>query len=239
MIRIGTSGWTYKHWKGDFYPQDVPQRRWLEYYAEHFDTVELNASFYHIPKASTAQGWAERTSADFRFSVKVSRLITHVHKLVGCEQTVEWFFRELKPLQHKIAAFLLQLPPSFLPEPERLESFFSLLPRENRYVLELRNPQAYSGALPELLEKLGISFCIHDLQGSETPLLATAPLLYLRFHGYAGRYSGSYPDSELGKWAERVRSWAAEGRDVLVYFNNDIGGHAVRNAETLRNLLGL
>lgn len=235
MTRIGTSGWTYKHWKGDFYPEKLPQKRWLEHYAESFDTVELNASFYHIPKASTARGWAERTPPDFRFAVKVSRLITHVHKLRGCEETVEWFFRELEPLRDKVAAYLFQLPPSFSPQPERLETFFSLLPYNNRYAFELRNPESYSGAVPELLERYGIAFCIHDLPGRETPDIVTSSLVYVRFHGTVGRYSGSYSDAELELWASRIRSWSDQGRDVLVYFNNDIGGHAIRNARTLYN----
>jgi uncharacterized protein YecE (DUF72 family) len=233
MIRIGTSGWTYKHWKGDFYPEDLPQRRWLEYYTEHFPTVELNASFYHIPKASTARGWAERTPPDFRFSVKLSRLITHVHKLKNCEETAEWFFRELEPLRDKVAAFLFQLPPSFLPQPKTLESFLSLLPQNNRYVFELRNPEGYSGAVPELLEKSGATFCIHDLQGLQTPYRVTSSLVYIRFHGTGGRYSGGYSESELARWATRIRRWSGEGRDVLAYFNNDIGGFAVHNAKTL------
>jgi uncharacterized protein YecE (DUF72 family) len=233
MIRIGTSGWTYKHWKGNLYPENLPQRRWLEYYTQHFATVELNASFYHIPKDSTARGWAERTPSDFRFSVKVSRLITHVHKLKGCEETVEWFFREIEPLRQKVAAFLFQLPPSFLPQPERLESFISLLPRTNRYVFELRNPDGYSGVIPKLLERFAVAFCIHDLHGIQTPHLVTSSLVYIRFHGTGGRYSGSYSDAELERWASRIRSWSDEGRDVLAYFNNDIGGFAVRNARTL------
>jgi uncharacterized protein YecE (DUF72 family) len=237
MIQIGTSGWTYKHWKGNFYPENLNQRRWLEYYSEHFDTVELNASFYHIPKASTARGWAERTPSTFCFSVKVSRLITHVRKLSNCQDTVEWFFRELQPLRDKVSAFLFQLPPSFSPQPERLESFLSLLPQGNRYVFELRNPNCYSGAVPQLLERSGMAFCIHDLQGRETPHLVTSTLVYIRFHGTGGRYAGGYSEAELAQWASRIRSWSGEGRDVLVYFNNDIGGHAIRNAQTLTSKL--
>jgi uncharacterized protein YecE (DUF72 family) len=237
MIRIGTSGWTYKHWKGNFYPDNLPQRCWLEYYTEHFATVELNASFYHIPKASTARGWAERTPPDFRFSVKVSRLITHVHKLHGCQETVEWFFREMEPLRDKVAAFLFQLPPSFLPQPERLENFLSLLPPDNRYVFELRNPEGYSGDIPKLLERFGIAFCIHDLQGQETPHIVTSSLVYIRFHGAEARYSGSYSEAELAEWASRIQSWSGEGREVLVYFNNDIGGFATSNARTLMGKL--
>jgi uncharacterized protein YecE (DUF72 family) len=141
-------------------------------------------------------------------------------------------------LRAKVAAFLFQLPPSFLPQPETLESFLSLLPHDNRYVFELRDPNGYAGAIPDLLEKYGIAFCIHDLQGLETPNLATASLVYMRFHGTGGRYSGGYSDAELAEWAARIRRWSREGRDVLVYFNNDIGGFAVRNAKMLMHTLG-
>ena len=233
MIRIGTSGWTYRHWRGEFYPDDVPQRRWLEFYAERFDTVELNSSFYHIPKADTARSWAERTPPAFRFAVKVSRLITHVHKLEGCEEVVEWFFRELEPLRSKVCAYLFQLPPSFSPQPAQLESFLSLLQPDDRYVFELRNPESYEGAVPALLERYGAAFCIHDLSQRETPHLVTSTKVYVRFHGTGGRYSGGYSDEELEIWASRIRSWSEQGKEVLVYFNNDIGGHAVRNARTL------
>jgi len=238
MIRVGTSGWTYKHWKGDFYPEDVPQRRWLEYYTKHFSTVELNASFYRIPKAATARGWAGRTPAQFRFAVKASRLITHVHRLSGCEETLQWFFRNLEPLEEKVCAYLFQLPPSFSPQPELLESFLSLLPPVNRYVLELRNAECYAGPVPELLAKRGVGFCIHDLKGRETPEVVTSSLVYVRFHGPGGRYAGSYSDEALERWASRISSWSDQGRDVLAYFNNDVGGDAVRNARTLREKIG-
>jgi uncharacterized protein YecE (DUF72 family) len=237
VIRIGTSGWTYRHWRGDFYPDKLPQKRWLEYYAGRFQTVELNASFYHIPRSSTARSWAERTPPQFRFAVKVSRLITHVHKLGNCQETVEWFFRELEPLSAKISAYLFQLPPSFAPRPERLESFLSLLPPDNFYVFELRNRGCYSGALPELLERSGVAFCIHDLPGLATPQLVTSSRVYIRFHGRGERYAGGYPDSELAEWASRIRDWSGEGKEVLVYFNNDLDGHAPRDARTLREMI--
>jgi uncharacterized protein YecE (DUF72 family) len=237
LIRIGTSGWTYRHWKGSFYPDDVPQKRWLEHYAQHFDTVELNAPFYRIPRASTARGWAERTPPQFRFAVKLSRLITHVRRLNECEDIIEWFFRELEPLRSKICAYLVQLPPSFSPQPEQLERFLFLLPSGNRYAFELRNPECYSGGVPELLQRHGVAFCIHDLPGRQTPLLITSSLVYIRFHGTAGRYSGGYSDAELEQWASRMRSWSDEGREVLAYFNNDIGGQAVLNSRTLQRLI--
>ncbi|MBA7606314.1 hypothetical protein ES703_13462 [subsurface metagenome] len=140
-------------------------------------------------------------------------------------------------MNKKIQAYLLQLPPSFCPSEERLESFLQLLPKENRYVFEFRNKEAYSGKIPDLLERQGIGFCIHDLPGQESPILVTSPMVYLRFHGFQGLYSGSYPEEILAEWAERLIKWEEEDREVLVYFNNDIGGHAVKNALTLRRLI--
>lgn len=237
MIRIGTSGWTYQHWRGTFYPENLPQREWLEYYAEQFDTVELNASFYRIPKSGVSESWKRRTPDAFRFSVKMSRLITHVHRLEHCEEVMKWFFEALAPLSEKITAFLLQLPPSLCPEPPALRAFLEQLPPGSRYVFEFRNPDAYRGAIPEILSEHGAGFCIHDLTGLESPLLVTSNLVYVRFHGHRGRYAGSYPDELLYEWVKRIMVWTEQGRDVLCYFNNDIGGNAVHNAQTLRSFL--
>jgi uncharacterized protein YecE (DUF72 family) len=165
-------------------------------------------------------------------------MITHIKKLTNCEEPVEWFFRELEPLKGKISAFLFQLPPSFSPQPEHVSDFISQLPDGNRYVFELRNPAVYSGAVPEILSRYGVTFCIHDYPGRKTPHLATATLVYVRLHGTEGRYSGSYSDHDLSEWASRIRSWSEDGRDVLVYFNNDIGGHAIRNAAALLDAIG-
>jgi uncharacterized protein YecE (DUF72 family) len=211
---------------------------WLEYYAEQFDTVELNASFYRIPKSTVAEGWCLRTPGNFRFSVKVSRLITHVRRLVDCENELNWFFSALKPLHTKTAAFLLQFPPSFSPDVRLLSEFMSMLPQGNRYVFEFRNPDAYGGLIPEMLAEGGASFCIHDLAGCETPSLVTSDLVYIRFHGSTGRYAGDYPDEALAEWAQKIRVWERQGKQVFAYFNNDLGGNAVKNAATLLQLTG-
>jgi uncharacterized protein YecE (DUF72 family) len=237
MIRIGTSGWSYKHWKPVFYPERLPQRKWLEYYAERFDTVELNASFYRIPSPKTAEGWRNRTPDGFLFSVKMSRLITHVRRLHDCEEQLHWFFEAMAPLDKKISVFLIQLPPSLNPDREVLEPFIRGLPPGNRYAFEFRNRDAYGGAASEVLAGNGMGFCIHDLEGSPTPMTITADFVYVRFHGFSGRYSGSYPDSVLKTWSQRMSSWSAAGKDVYVYFNNDIGGSALTNARSLLGFL--
>jgi uncharacterized protein YecE (DUF72 family) len=237
MIRVGTSGWSYKHWKSVFYPEGIPQKKWLEYYADRFDTVELNASFYRIPSSRTTDGWRNRTPDGFVFSVKMSRLITHVHRLRDCEEQLRWFFEAMAPLREKTAVFLIQLPPSLEPDREGLEAFIRALPHGNRYAFEFRNRKSYSGAVVEVLAERGMGFCIHDIEGSPAPMTVTADFVYVRFHGYGGRYRGCYPDSVLKSWSERITSWASTGKDVYVYFNNDLGGNAVENAGTLIDLL--
>jgi uncharacterized protein YecE (DUF72 family) len=237
VIWIGTSGWTYKHWKGKFYPEKISQRLWLEYYAERFKTVELNASFYHIPKKNITEGWAQRTPPDFRFSVKVTRLITHIRKLENCDDIIEWFFKEMDPLKKKVLAYLLQLPPSFIPTPDRLKNFIGSLPHGNRYVFEFRDKNAFTGPLPEILSEQNIGFCIHDYRGIESPPIVTSDVVYLRFHGYGRQYAGSYPDDVLTDWSRKMKEWRDEGRMVLVYFNNDLEGSAISNAMTLRDNL--
>jgi len=238
MVRIGTSGWVYPHWRGAFYPQALAQRRWLEYYAERFATVELNATFYRIPAQEAARGWRERTPAGFRFAVKMSRLVTHVNRLRDCGEILEWFFRATAPLAEKASAFLFQLPPSFRPEPAELEAFCELLPRAGRYALEFRNREAYPDAVLRIMEERGLGFCIHDYPGRATPHLVTSELVYLRFHGHEGRYTGSYPEEVLAGWAQRIGGWLREGKEVLAYFNNDIGGQALADALCLRRLCG-
>ncbi len=181
MIRIGTSGWSYKHWKGKFYPEGLSQRRWLEYFAEHFETVEINSSFYHIPRENVTAGWAEKTPADFLFSLKMSRLVTHVHKLKDPADTLEWFFKSIKPLFGKVAAILIQLPPSLCPAEERLENFFTVLHRTEeringekggyRYVLEIRNVHCYSATLFNMLKNYRVALCLHDFGKASTEKL--------------------------------------------------------------------
>ena len=234
---VGTSGWTYRHWKGRFYPDSIPQKRWLEYYVGQLSSVELNSSFYRIPSQKTAQGWLDRTPDSFRFSIKMNRLITHERKLIDCEDTINWFFRDLAPLDPKIAAYLIQLPTSLQPSEELLVQFHKGLPPDTRYVLEIRNTAAYCGIVPSVMRSLGFGFCIHDFPRLETPVVVTSDLIYLRFHGYGKRYGGSYPEGLLREWSERIRNWCAEGFKILAYFNNDIDGFAAKNAMTLRRMV--
>ncbi len=232
---LGTSGWSYEHWKEVFYPLDLPKKKWFEYFTNHFSTVEINASFYRIPTAKVTQGWYDRSPLNFRFSIKMSRLITHVKKLRNCTEEINWFFSSFEPLQSKIAVYLIQLPPSLNYDPGRLNEFLYLLPQYS-YALEFRNSSWYRDDIYDLLSQRGVAFCIHDMQGLQTERVVTSEMLYLRFHGYSGLYGGDYPDSVLKDWAHFIKEQHARGNSILGYFNNDIGGFAVKNCKRLEEL---
>jgi uncharacterized protein YecE (DUF72 family) len=214
-------------------------RKWLEYYAAEFDIVELNASFYRIPKASVTEGWKSRSPDNFGFSIKFPRLITHYKKLSNCEDTVEWFFREMEPLKKKIEVFLIQLPPAFIPERSVLETFISMLPEQKRYVFELRAGSIEYESISAIFRKLNIGLCVHDLADYGTPFIVTTDFIYVRFHGYELRYAGEYPDAVLDKWARIIEECDKKNLDVFVFFNNDAEANAVRDARRLKAILGL
>jgi len=236
-IYLGTSGWTYEHWKGVFYPDDVPKKLWFEYFGGRFDTVELNASFYRIPTVKATESWMKRSSDTFRFSVKMSRLITHVKKLGDCQREIDWFFSVFEPLFPKIAIFLVQLPPSLKFDLARLENFFGYLKSNTRYAFEFRNTSWYRDETYELLKKYGYSFCIHDMGGLATERIVSSESIYIRFHGFDSRYGGDYPDNILEEWAAWIRRQTEDGKKIFGYFNNDIGGFAAKNCLTLRSML--
>jgi uncharacterized protein YecE (DUF72 family) len=235
--RIGCSGWQYRHWRGNFYPPAVPQKRWFEHYATIFDTVEINNSFYRLPEASTFADWAARAPASFLFAVKASRFLTHMKKLKDPEEPVERFFSRARSLRRHLGPVLYQLPPGWKLDRARLEHFLQILPRGVRHVLEFREPSWYTDDVYALLERHRVSLCIHDMPGSATGRLRVGPAVYVRFHGASGRYDGSYPDARLEEWAAWLDDQLNAGADVYAYFNNDVGGHAPRNAVVLRRLL--
>ena len=237
-IRIGTSGWYYDHWKETFYPPDLPKSRWLEYYATHFNTVELNNTFYHLPKEKTLRRWHQIAPKGFLYAVKASRYITHVKKLSGVAESLELFFERVGLLKSTLGPVLYQLPPSLHKDLERLETFIRLLPKKPPAIFEFRHQSWYGDDTFELLNKLGIGFCVHDLSGNESPRFVTGGVVYVRFHGTTGRYAGDYPESQLQDWAKWLKDQAQRVRAIYAYFNNDAHGHAVKNAKTLRMLVG-
>ena len=236
MIRIGCSGWQYKHWKADFYPAALRTAEWFEYYAQTFDTVEINNSFYRLPEAHTFRSWCERAPAGFVFAVKMSRYLTHMKKLKDPEEPLQRFFEHAAPLGATLGPVLYQLPPRWPVDLERFRQFLTALPRRARHVVEFREPSWYRPAMFELLEAHNVALCLHDMAGSASGRPRVGPFVYVRFHGVT-RYGGRYGDEELQPWAEWLHAEHASGRDVFAYFNNDIGGHAPRDAVRLRNLI--
>lgn len=236
-VRVGCSGWQYKHWRGNFYPADLPQKRWLEHYASQFDTVEINNTFYRLPEAATFAEWAGRAPRDFVFAAKASRFLTHMKKLKDADEPLDRFFSRARWLRKTLGPVLYQLPPGWRFDLARLEYFLQLLPRGVRHVLEFREPTWYSDEVYSLVSQHGVAVCVHDMPGSASGRLRIGPFVYVRFHGATARYDGNYADDQLESWADWLASAAAEGVDGYAYFNNDIGGHAPRNALTLRHLL--
>jgi uncharacterized protein YecE (DUF72 family) len=236
-MRVGCSGWQYKHWRGNFYADDVPLKRWFEHYATVFDTVEINNSFYRLPEESTFADWAARAPRGFLFAVKASRFLTHMKKLKDPEEPIERFFSRARVLGPHLGPVLYQLPPGWKLDRGRLEHFLQALPTRVRHVIEFREPSWYTDAVFALLERHRVTLCLHDMPGSATGRMRVGPSIYVRFHGASGRYDGSYPDARLADWAEWLDRQRTEGADVYVYFNNDVGGHAPRNALVLRRHL--
>ena len=235
MVRIGCSGWQYKHWKGDFYPADLRTGEWFARYAATFDTVEINNSFYRLPEAHTFRSWRDRAPAGFLFAVKASRFLTHMKKLKDPEEPLQRFFENAAPLGATLGPVLYQLPPRWPLDLERLRHFLGMLPKRVRHVIEFREPSWYAQEALDLLEAHGVALCLHDMMGSASGRRRVGPFVYVRFHGVT-KYGGRYGDEELQPWAEWLEAEHASGRDVFAYFNNDIGGHAPRDAVRLREM---
>jgi uncharacterized protein YecE (DUF72 family) len=233
-LRVGCSGWQYKHWRGDFYPADVPQSRWLEYYAQHFDTVEINNSFYRLPESATFVSWRSRAPRDFLYAVKASRFLTHMRKLKDPEGPLTLFFSRADALGRTLGPVLYQLPPRWPLNIDRLETFLKALPKRRRHTIEFREPTWYSDEVFALLKRYRVALCLHDMQGSASGRLRVGPFVYVRFHG-TQKYSGSYSDDQLLEWAHWMAQRLREKTDVFAYFNNDVGGHAPRDAIRLRS----
>jgi uncharacterized protein YecE (DUF72 family) len=236
--RVGCSGWLYKHWKGNFYPADLPQTRWFEHYARTFDTVEINNSFYRLPERATFATWARRAPPAFEFAVKASRFLTHMKKLKDPEEPIERLFTRMRGLGTHQGPVLYQLPPGWKVDHERFRDFLDVLPRGFRHVVEFRDPTWYDSEIRRLMTRHHVALCLHDMRGSATGRdEAAGPFVYVRFHGATSKYGGSYSETRLRGWADWLNAWRGEGCDVYAYFNNDVGGHAPRDAMTLRRVM--
>lgn len=235
-LRIGCSGWTYKDWKGPFYPEGTKDRERLEVYASRFDTAEINASFYRLPTEAMVEGWAERTPADFRFAWKVSHFITHNKKLKDCAESVALVWGRMAPLGAKLGPALVQLPPMLKRDDGRLAGFLRLLP-PGRVTVEFRHPSWYEPAVFRILADFDAALCISDHHHAPAPWELTASWAYVRGHGPGGRYAGRYPDAELAAWGRRIVAWRRRGLDVHAYFDNDIKSAAPLDALRLKDRL--
>ncbi len=234
---IGTSGWHYDHWRDRFYPQTLTKAKWLEFYARHFTTVEVNNTFYRLPSETAFTTWHDSSPANFTFAVKVSRFITHIKRLRNSEEAVDNFITRAKILGEKLGPLLYQLPPNMHRNDEVLESFLSTLPQGMKHVFEFRHQSWLEDKVFEILQRHNVGFCVFDMPSVSCPLVATADFGYIRFHGSTGLYFSCYSDEELADWAKRLANLARNLKAIYIYFNNDAEAFAVRNAITLRRYL--
>jgi uncharacterized protein YecE (DUF72 family) len=235
-VLVGTSGFVYAHWKGIFYPPDLPPRLWLARYVREFSTVELNNTFYRLPRTEAVERWRAETPAGFVFAAKGSRFMTHMKRLLQPETGLARYFEPVSRLREKLAVVLWQLPPRWRANLPRLEAFLSALPRGPRYAIEFRDESWYDEAVCDLLDAHRAAFCEHDIIRRAPPRL-TGGFRYVRFHGHGAKYQGRYGAEALAPWARDLARSARRGGDAFVYFNNDLGGHAIQDARDLRALL--
>lgn len=233
---IGTSGWNYDHWKGIFYPDHLPASDWLTFYARHFDTVEINYSFYRLPERSTFEKWHEETPADFTFAMKASRYLTHQKKLKDPKEPLDRLFNRSEGLGNKLGPILYQLPPRWKVDLNRLREFLSLLPNNNRHVMEFRDPSWQNDQVFDLLREHSIGYGIMSAPDLPRVMQVTAPFAYIRMHSGGSDTEGNYEEPQLEWWAEQINTFLRDV-DVYVYFNNDYKGFAVRNASRLIELV--
>lgn len=240
---IGTSGWSYSHWRGIFYPQELPSAKRLSFYGENFDTAEVNYSFYHLPRASTYENWYRQTPERFVFALKASRVITHVKRLKDVREYWNTFIDGALMLKEKLGPILLQFPSSFRASPENLERLAELLSyaisgQSLRLALEFRHASCFESPMLTLLERHHAALVLAHSERFPIPeVTATAPFVYFRFHGPEAMFASSYSDAQLRVWSRHIKTFLENGADVYAYFNNDLGGHAVVNARTMGRML--
>jgi len=234
-IRIGCSGWSYPHWRKRFYPEKMPAREHFAFYAEHFSTVELNNSFYRQPPRDQFEAWREQAPPNFLFSVKGSRYVTHIKRLAVEQESIDLVVDAALGLGEKLGPILFQLQANFHVDLERLERFVAMLPRDLRFTLEFRHDSWLVPAVFELLRSHRIALCIPDHPKMPRSLEITSDFTYIRMH--LPPHGLGYGPQALGPWADRVIGWSRDGLDVFVYFNNDMEGQAIQDANTLMSLV--
>lgn len=238
-VLIGTSGWTYGSWKGPFYPADLAARHYLSFYASEFPTTEINCSFYHLPKRSTYERWRMQVPDSFVFAVKASRFITHIKRLSGVQDAWHSFVQPATALGTRLGPILLQFPPSFRVDLERLDRFLRMASRTEagsdplRLVCEFRHDSWFTDRTYRLLHRYGVALCVADGPKYTRRDVVTAKFTYIRYHGRSLMFASCYTDKELAEEAVRIRRYRRDGIEVFAYFNNDARGYAVKNARTL------
>ena len=208
----------------------------LEFYARHFDTVELNNTFYRLPPETGVEAWREGTPKDFCFAAKGSRFLTHMKKLKDPQPGIAKFFERVDRLREKLGPIVFQLPPSWEVDAARLEAFLEALPPAHRYAFEFRNPTWHTSEVNRILRRHNAAFCIFEIAGFRSRCEITADMTYVRLHGPGGAYQGSYPPETLRKWADQIREWERDLRGIFVYFDNDQAGYAAENAAQLKHM---
>jgi uncharacterized protein YecE (DUF72 family) len=236
-IHIGTSGWSYPHWIGPYYPDGTKAASFLSVYARDFASVEINQTFYQLPAPSVVGAWHDETPANFVFACKASRYITHMKKLKDPVQSTERFFDAIAPLGDKLGPILFQLPPRWRVNGDRLANFLDALPESFRYAFEFRDKSWFTAEVYGMLACRDAAVCTYDLDGWRSPVKLTASFMYIRLHGPDGPYRGTYDGRTLFGWARRIESWAARGCDVFCYFDNDEKGFAAIDARRLAAMI--
>jgi uncharacterized protein YecE (DUF72 family) len=231
-LYCGTSGWNYNHWRERFYPKDLPQSKWLQYYAQHFDTVEINNSFYRLPEKNTFEAWHDQAPTGFTFAVKASRFLTHLKKLKDPEEPLDRLLSHASGLGEKLGPILYQLPPGWHVNLDRLEHLLDILPKGIRHVFEFRDDSWQIDQVYDLLRRYQAGYCIMSAPDLPCNLITTADFAYIRMHSGGSDTEGYYTDDSLAEWAEHIRRFLHNG-DVYIYFNNDYKGYAIRNAKSL------
>lgn len=234
MIRIGTSGWSYEHWKRLFYPESLPKERWLQFYSSNFNTVEINSTFYRLPFENVVKGWYRKTPDDFVFSVKGTRQVTHRKRLRKVEEDVERFMRRIEFLGEKLKIVLWQFPPSLKKDLKLLNDFLDILPGNFKYAVEFRHKSWFCDDVFEILKEKKVATCIVDSSRIKSPWIVTSDFAYIRLHGPGKLYSSEYGPERLREIAKKIFELNV---DTFVYFNNDFEGYAIKDANLLKKFL--
>jgi uncharacterized protein YecE (DUF72 family) len=236
-VRIGTSGFTYGHWRSVFYPPKLPYKNFLNFYAKTFDTVEINSSFYHLPKDKTMERWYAETPKNFLFALKASRFITHVKKLKSCKQPLKLFLSRARILDDKLGPVLFQFPPSWKMNISRLQDFSSWMPEDIKTAFEFRHESWFTKKVYKFLESKNWALVFADTPNYPLVEKQTANFIYIRLHGHEKLYASCYTETQLKTWAKSIKKWEKQSQAIYVYFDNDAQGFAAQNAKRLKSLL--